>query len=101
MAMSLTDEERIRARAYALWIEEGRPDGRDREHWERAERELRVEQAAPPAPADEPAAVIADPAPKAKKASRKSAGRAAQDAPPEAAEPAVKAGKTRRRKITA
>ena len=32
--------ERIRQRAYELWESEGRPQGRDREHWERAEREL-------------------------------------------------------------
>ncbi len=32
-------EHRIRERAYHLWIEEGRPHGRDAEFWERA-REL-------------------------------------------------------------
>jgi hypothetical protein len=26
----------IRKIAYALWIEEGQPEGRDREHWEAA-----------------------------------------------------------------
>lgn len=37
------DEERqnrIRARAYALWEASGREPGRDLEHWLRAEREL-------------------------------------------------------------
>jgi hypothetical protein len=34
------DEDRIRDRAYALWEADGRPDGRDKEHWQRAEREL-------------------------------------------------------------
>jgi hypothetical protein len=29
-------EQRIRARAYEIWEEEGRPEGREREHWERA-----------------------------------------------------------------
>src|SRR5689334_23583134 len=29
-------EQRIRERAYRIWEEEGRPEGRDREHWERA-----------------------------------------------------------------
>jgi hypothetical protein len=28
---------RIRARAYEIWEEEGRPHGRDREHWQQAE----------------------------------------------------------------
>lgn len=32
--------EAIRARAHAIWIEEGRPEGRDREHWARAEQEV-------------------------------------------------------------
>lgn len=29
-------QREIRRIAYALWAEDGRPDGRDREHWERA-----------------------------------------------------------------
>jgi hypothetical protein len=33
-------EERIRLRAHAIWEDEGRPDGRDQTHWERAEREI-------------------------------------------------------------
>jgi hypothetical protein len=33
-------EERIRDRAYALWEQEGRPQGREREHWEQAAREV-------------------------------------------------------------
>jgi Protein of unknown function (DUF2934) len=32
--------DRIKRRAYALWEEEGRPDGRAEEHWFRAEAEL-------------------------------------------------------------
>ena len=30
----------IRERAYQIWLEEGRVDGRHEEHWQRAEREL-------------------------------------------------------------
>lgn len=30
----------IRDRAYAIWQAEGEPQGRDREHWEQAKREL-------------------------------------------------------------
>ncbi len=37
------DEHRIRERAYAIWIEEGKPDGRDQEHWLLACRELERE----------------------------------------------------------
>jgi hypothetical protein len=32
-------EKRILERAYWLWEEAGRPQGRDQEFWERAERE--------------------------------------------------------------
>jgi hypothetical protein len=31
---------RIRARAHQLWESEGRPDGREAEHWDEAQREL-------------------------------------------------------------
>lgn len=31
-----TDEEHIRSHAYALWLEEGQPEGRADEHWHRA-----------------------------------------------------------------
>ncbi|KQN93143.1 hypothetical protein ASE95_11315 [Sphingomonas sp. Leaf231] len=31
---------RIRERAYRLWQQEGEPHGRDREHWETAERDV-------------------------------------------------------------
>ena len=31
--------DEIRRRAYRIWEEEGRPHGRDAEHWSRAERE--------------------------------------------------------------
>lgn len=36
-------EERIRERAYRLWIEEGQPQGKDAEHWERARELLALE----------------------------------------------------------
>ena len=32
----------VAALAYALWLQEGRPHGRDREHWAEAERQLGV-----------------------------------------------------------
>lgn len=37
-------ESRIRRRAYALWEEEGRPDGRTDEHWAWAEAEIMAEE---------------------------------------------------------
>ncbi len=33
-------EEKIRLRALEIWREQGCPDGRAREHWEQAEREV-------------------------------------------------------------
>jgi len=38
--MSVTDHEKIRLRAFQIWEAEGRPEGRDEEHWQRAECEL-------------------------------------------------------------
>lgn len=36
----MPDEDRIRSRAYQIWEEEGRPEGRHDEHWYRARAEL-------------------------------------------------------------
>lgn len=38
-------EELIRKRAYRIWEEEGRPTGKDKEHWERARAEIEEEAA--------------------------------------------------------
>jgi hypothetical protein len=38
-------EHWLRQRAYAIWETEGCPEGRDREHWDKAERELSAAQA--------------------------------------------------------
>jgi hypothetical protein len=40
---SVLDENHIRERAYGIWIEEGRPHGRDLTHWQRARQELQSE----------------------------------------------------------
>lgn len=40
---TIDEDDRIRARAYAIWEEEGWPDGRHLEHWERACREIERE----------------------------------------------------------
>jgi Protein of unknown function (DUF2934) len=39
------DEQRIRDRAYAIWVAEGRPHGRELEHWLRAQGEMAREAA--------------------------------------------------------
>jgi len=38
--MDISREERIRRLAYEIWEQEGRPNGRDQEHWRRAEAEI-------------------------------------------------------------
>jgi hypothetical protein len=36
-------EQRIRDRAYRLWLEEGRPEGRDKDHWDMATELVAIE----------------------------------------------------------
>lgn len=36
----MDDMDRIRQRAHEIWEAEGRPEGRDRDHWQQAEQEL-------------------------------------------------------------
>ena len=43
-------EDQIRSRAYALWENEGRPFGRDAEHWRASEEATRAELFAVRAP---------------------------------------------------
>ena len=33
-------DERVRKRAYEIWLEEGQPEGREVDHWFRAKQEL-------------------------------------------------------------
>ena len=35
---NVSKEQRIQHQAYLLWLDEGRPEGREKEHWERAEK---------------------------------------------------------------
>jgi hypothetical protein len=35
-------DERVRARAHELWEKEGRPEGRDKEHWAQAEEDVKA-----------------------------------------------------------
>ena len=86
--MSEDRERRVRDRAYALWERDGRPSGRQDEHWFRASREIEAETlSAEPAPvAGKPAATkLAATKPEAAKAVRRS--RAAKPAIPTSNEP--------------
>jgi hypothetical protein len=38
-------ERKVRERAYSIWEEEGRPQGKDRQHWERAAQLVAAELA--------------------------------------------------------
>ncbi len=44
----MPEDDRIRRRAHAIWEREGRPDGRQQEHWAQARREIEAEEGAPP-----------------------------------------------------
>ena len=48
------DEQHIRQRAYEIWEQEGRPDGREDEHWAQALREIEAEGIAPAPTAEAP-----------------------------------------------
>jgi hypothetical protein len=52
--MANARERRVRERAHAIWEEEGRPEGRERQHWREAERQVAAEGAGngQPAPDD-------------------------------------------------
>ena len=43
----MPDEERIRQRAYELWEQEDKPEGREGKHWEQACREIGAEAGSP------------------------------------------------------
>jgi hypothetical protein len=44
-------EESIKARAYAIWEDEGKPHGKDLEHWRRAKSDVAPQAVPAPAPA--------------------------------------------------
>jgi hypothetical protein len=59
-------EERIRQRAYQIWEEDGQPEGREHEHWERAVREIEAEEKADESEASDPAEAEPEAKPKPK-----------------------------------
>jgi predicted subunit of tRNA(5-methylaminomethyl-2-thiouridylate) methyltransferase len=44
MADDKEREQRIRERAYQIWLEEGKPEGGAQQHWERALEAIEKEQ---------------------------------------------------------
>ena len=94
-------EARIRERAYEIWVSEGRPHGRDAEHWQRAEAEIAAESGAvadPAAAGSKPSAEPPSPPPVAPAAPSSSA--AAPLRSRRAAKPAVESGGARRGRKT-
>ena len=81
--MDQDHQDRIRQRAHEIWESEGRPEGRDADHWSRAEEELRNQTGndQPDGDSAEPQlAQTAAPA-KPKRASRKSTKAKAEPTP--------------------
>ncbi|MFC7739313.1 DUF2934 domain-containing protein [Roseomonas sp. GCM10028921] len=58
----MPEDKRIRERAQGIWEKEGRPEGRDQEHWLQAERELGSEGGSPSSAAGDVAASTSGPA---------------------------------------
>ena len=80
MAMGGISDEAIQERAYHIWVREGRPHGRDFEHWVLAQVELEAEErngngaTAPKAKAAAPRSTPPRaPAPKAKVSAKRAA----------------------------
>jgi hypothetical protein len=99
-------EQRVRERAYLLWDQEGRPSGREQEHWERAVRDLSKEEAVsrlpdeavagdtpPPPQSGNVAPAVEEPTPLPQTASLNRAGKTAAKKP-HARGSKNKAGKT-------
>ncbi len=71
--MSDDKHHRIRQRAHAIWENQGRPHGQDREHWDRASKEIDAEDASKKKPTKAAAAPKAKPAAKAPAAKKPAA----------------------------
>jgi hypothetical protein len=93
--MNADREQRIAARAYQLWEEEGRPHGSHERHWEQASREIVASEGKKP----RRAARTAKPRAKAAAVSKPSAAKGKAPAKPkpeaEAAGPRVRAGRAK------
>jgi hypothetical protein len=41
----MIDQNAVRQRAFQIWVAQGRPQGRDKEHWRQAEAEVLADRA--------------------------------------------------------
>jgi Protein of unknown function (DUF2934) len=71
--MQADRQARIRERAYQIWLAEGRIEGRQDEHWRRAEREIAAEEAGAGASRSRSAGSAAAATPKAPRRPRRTA----------------------------
>ncbi len=85
----MISRDQIAERAFEIWEKEGHPDGRDQEHWQRAEAELAETMKKMTTPPGKPAAK-----PAAKAATKPSAKVAAKPASKTAKATSAKPGKT-------
>ena len=101
--MQQSKRDRIAARAYAIWVEEGRPADKAAEHWRRAEQEVAAEDGAAqmgggePAPAAPESELDTRPAPPVK-AAPPLAGADTAEAKPAEKSAKRKTGRSRRPK---
>ena len=93
--MDQDHQERIRQRAHEIWESEGRPQGRDADHWSRAEEELK-NQMGNDQPAQETEPQLAQTA----KPARARATRATKTAKASATDEPAKPKRTRKTKAT-
>ncbi len=48
----MQNEDRVRQRAHEIWEQQGRPEGRQEEHWAQARREVEAGSGSPPPAAE-------------------------------------------------
>ena len=87
----MINRDQIAERAFQIWESEGQPNGRDQEHWQRAEAELAETMKKMTTPPGKPAAK-----PAAKAPAKPAAKVAAKPASKTGKATTVKAGKTTR-----
>jgi hypothetical protein len=76
MSTATLNDSMIAEAAFRLWETEGRPEGRDQEHWFRARTALEALVATPDAIPAKPRTIRAKAAPKAETAAAPKAGKA-------------------------
>src|SRR5215470_486775 len=93
--MNTDREQRIAARAYQLWEEEGRPHGAHERHWEQASREIVASEGKKPARGSKTAKPGAKAAAASKASAAKAKSAAKPEGGPEVAAPRVRASRAK------